>query len=316
VISMFAMFAENNIFNQEDIQYWDTTSVTNMRYIFNNSLMHGVLNNSQEAAEIHGPSSWFNQQFQLVYYASNGVTLKVNATSLDDFKALNNNSAEITFNGVLYTVVDDTTLHNEIANQNYNLITTFVTNMDEVFKSETSFNVDISYWDTSNVTTMDSMFRGASSFNQPIGNWDTSNVENIAKVFMECTAFNQDIGEWDTSNVTNMNNMFREASSFNQDISGWDTSKVNNMETMFQSATAFNHDISNWDTSIVTSMQYMFMSASSFNQKNIQYWDTNSVGAFNFDYVFYGSPMVGIENDSGVTATDHGPSSWFNQTRP
>ena len=40
----------------------------------------------------------------------------------------------------------------------------------------TSFNGDISSWDTSNVTDMKGMFSGATAFNQDIGSWDTSNV--------------------------------------------------------------------------------------------------------------------------------------------
>ena len=57
-------------------------------------------------------------------------------------------------NGVTYTAVDDTTIRTEITNGNVNLCTTFVTDMSELFKDNTSFNSDISFWDTSFVANM------------------------------------------------------------------------------------------------------------------------------------------------------------------
>jgi len=48
--------------------------------------------------------------------------------------------------------------------------------MSGLFKDYSTFNGDISVWDTGNVTTMESMFQYASSFDQPIGTWDVSNV--------------------------------------------------------------------------------------------------------------------------------------------
>jgi surface protein len=159
-----------------------------------------------------------------------------------------------------------------------------VTNMHYMFYGASSFNVNISSWDTSSVTGMGMMFYGASSFNQDIGNWNTSSVTGMTGMFEFASSFNQDIGDWDTSSVTGMFGMFYSASAFNQAIGSWDTSSVTDMSLMFGYASAFNQDISGWDTSSVTGMVETFNSASAFNG-NIGGWDTSSVT--DMRYMFY-----------------------------
>ena len=180
---------------------------------------------------------------------------------------------------VIYTVVDDQTLKEQIAIGNVNLCTSLVTNMSQLFYGKTSFNSAIGFWDTSNVELMVDMFSGASAFNQDIGNWDTSSVTNMAFMFSRASAFNQDVGNWDTSNVVNMNGLFSEASEFNQDIGNWDTSNNGEFTNMFRDAIAFNQDIGSWDTSNVRIMGWMFDGAIAFNQ-DIGGWDTSSVESF------------------------------------
>ena len=189
-------------------------------------------------------------------------------------------------NGVTYTVVDNTSIKTQVAAANYNLCTTPVTNMSELFRNNTSFNSDISFWDTAAVTDMDAMFASATSFNQDIGNWDTSKVIDLEAMFYLATAFNKDIGNWNTAAVTNMEYMFYGATAFDQDIGNWDTSKVINMEYMFNGATAFDQDIGSWDTSSVFVMNYMFRNANLFNQ-DIGRWDTSNVTSM--EGMFYGT---------------------------
>ncbi|MDA8917831.1 BspA family leucine-rich repeat surface protein [Flavobacteriaceae bacterium] len=169
-------------------------------------------------------------------------------------------------NGTLYTVVDDSTIAAQITAQNYNLVTTRVTNMALLLYNKTSFNSDIAFWDTSSVTNMSGMFKGASSFDSSIGSWDTSSVTTMSQMFAVGTIFNQDIGNWDTSNVTTMFAMFSGSSQFNKDIGNWDVSSVTDMYGMFQFASAFNQDIGRWNTSNVTGMTKIFDGASQFDQ--------------------------------------------------
>ena len=65
--------------------------------------------------------------------------------------------------------------------------------MRYMFKGATTFNEDISRWDTSSVADMRNMFDGATTFNQPIGEWDTSSVTDMEEMFYGATAFNEQI---------------------------------------------------------------------------------------------------------------------------
>ena len=242
--------------------------------------------------------------------------------------------------GVTYTAVDNSTIAGKIANGNVNLCTTLVTDMSELFKDNSSFNTDISFWDISKVTGMTDMFNGASSFNQDISSWDLSSMISLNYMFFNATSFNKDISNWDVSNVTYIHNLFNGATAFNQDIGSWDTSNVlgmagvfangnfnrdisnwntssvNNMESMFQNAIAFNQDIGGWNTSNVTDMSGMFYNATSFNQ-DIGNWDTFNVTNMNnmFSNATNFNQDISSWNTSSVVQTGHmfdGASS-FNQ---
>ncbi|MBL6643816.1 MAG: BspA family leucine-rich repeat surface protein, partial [Flavobacteriaceae bacterium] len=181
-----------------------------------------------------------------------------------------------TISGTTYTVVNDSSIAGQISSGNYNLCTTLVTNMSNLFKDNHSFNSNIGFWDTSNVTNMSFLFNHARVFNQDIGNWDVSSVTNMSYLFSNAHVFNQDIGSWNTSSVTNMSDLFAEALVFNQNISLWNTSNVTDMSGLFGGARAFNQPIGSWNTSNVTNMYFIFASAYAFNQ-SIGNWDVSSV---------------------------------------
>ena len=159
-----------------------------------------------------------------------------------------------------------------------------VTDVHGMFGGASSFDGDVSGWDTGQVTDMGGMFAGASSFNQSLNSWDTSLVTNMNGMFGGASSFNQNLNSWDTDLVMDMSVMFSEASSFDGDVSGWDTGQVTTMSYMFGGASSFDGDVSGWDTGLVTDMSGMFAGASSFNQ-NLNSWDTDLVT--NMGFMFY-----------------------------
>lgn len=167
--------------------------------------------------------------------------------------------------------------------------TSNVTNMAYVFNWVVSFNQNINDWNVSNVTDMDGMFFWATLFNQPLNNWKVNKVSNMSKMFREATSFNQNINNWNVSNVKDMSYMFNWASSFNQPLNNWDTSNVTDMHGMFWSSDIFNQPIWNWNTRKVTNMRYMFYMAYKFNQP-LNDWNTSKVidmyGMFEYAKVF------------------------------
>ena len=170
---------------------------------------------------------------------------------------------------------------------------TRLTNLNNLFLSNASFNDDIGNWDTSNVTAMGAMFRDASSFNQDISKWDVSNVINMVGIFRGAQDFNnggQDLNDWDTSNVTSIEYAFNGAKVFNNGATAgvsttlsWDVGNVDQMQYTFQNADAFNANLSNWDTGKVFRMDNMFTNADLFNNgadpgvSTTLNWDTSSV---------------------------------------
>ena len=173
------------------------------------------------------------------------------------------------------------------------------------FGGKSTFDGDISKWNTEKVTTMFYMFYQASAFNQDIGNWNTAQVTNMGWMFQVASAFNRDIGRWNTSQVTIMREMFQSASAFNHDIESWNTVQVTTMFGMFYQASAFNQDIGSWNTAQVTYMNGMFQSASAFNH-DISSW-TGSAATSAQANMFYGAEE--FQAKFTCTNADTGPAN-------
>ena len=174
------------------------------------------------------------------YQVGNIYTLSIETINIDFIEA----------RGKLITEIVDFGLGDTLRDLNAvnlikvpNILPSHITELASLFYDATSFNQDISGWDTSNVTGMNGMFKGAASFNQDISAWDVSKVTDMFSMFEGATSFNADIGGWDVSNVTKMTAMFRDATAFNQNLSQWCVGLIPALPTAFDTgATLFTTD--------------------------------------------------------------------------
>ncbi len=199
-----------------------------------------------------------------------------------------------------------------------------VTSLSGTFMDNTTFNGNVTGWNTANVTNMSHMLRNTNAFNQNIGTWNVGNVTDMQLTFYEADGFNQSLNSWNTAKVTNMNNMFGYADSLMATFPVGNTGLVTNMAEMFRDTLQFNQSIGSWntgnvtnlyatfhrlmhltnpsvlDTSKVTNLQHTFSYANSFNG-NLSGWNTGLVT--NMAETFRDNPVFNQALNSWNTAS-------------
>lgn len=211
--------------------------------------------------------------------------------------------------------------------------TSSVSNMSNMFNGATSFNQDIGVWNTTKVGNMEAMFSDAYAFNQNISTkikidssgvkylaWDTSSVTNMNDIFhitdYESGAGNFNNGQsvlvpgisgnnplyWSTSRVTTMSYMFKGQRKFNQCIS---TAYI----TLTSDDGTFSERFWSWDTSSVTNMTRLLAYTENFNNGEIAgssgkplYWDTSNTTSLSY---LFGRYNFLVNNNRDITDPDY-----------
>ena len=298
ITTMSEMFAGSSTFNQ-DISSWNTSSVTNMDKMF----FYATAFSDQNL------SSWniANVTTHTDFMSSAGA-----GNTEPSWSAI---TAPLTKNDLTTLIAAYTADNNgsdaggSYADQLINANTSTITNFYGLFKDNTTFNLDISKWNTSRVQYMAYTFQNASSFNQDLSTWNTSSVilnsdfstgagsqtiepswpaliqlkeivalykANHNAVDSNGTLYSSLIINFDTSSITNMSRLFYNDTNFDLNISAWNTSNVTDLSYLFSGASSFNQDISAWNTSNVTNMISTFYGAVSFN-KPLNSWNVSKV---------------------------------------
>ena len=161
----------NNENDLLDISLFDTNTITNMRHMFQWSIMDKPLN-------LWDVSNVIDMSYM---FCETKYNQPLNLWDVSKVKNMEAMFMESQFN------------------QPLNLWdVTNVEDMSYMFQYS-EFNQPINSWDVSKVEDMSYMFR-SSNFNQPLNSWDVSKVKDMSYMFRSSN-FNQPLNSWDVSKV-------------------------------------------------------------------------------------------------------------------
>ena len=244
-----------------DLSNFNTSKVTNMRYMFSGMSNLTTLNLSNfDTSKVTNMYAMFSDM-------SNLTTL--NVSHFDTSKVTNMNAM---FNGMSNLATLDLS----------NFDTSNVTDMGNMFIDMSNLaSLNLSSFDTSRVMSMRYMFLHVSNLTTlDLSSFNTSNVTNMDHMFSgmsNLTTLN--LSNFNTSRVTDMKYMFSYMSNLTSlNLSNFNTSRVTDMDTMFSNTSNLTSlNLSSFDTSRVTNMQRMFYDMSNLTSLNLSNFDTSKV---------------------------------------
>ncbi|MCY3411806.1 MAG: BspA family leucine-rich repeat surface protein [Candidatus Heimdallarchaeota archaeon] len=184
--NMFAAFHGcSNLGSTGQLNLWDVSNVTDMRYMFASSITFNQDLSSWKVSNVTDMEGMF----------ANSIQFNQDLSSWDISSV--NDMSSMFFNNYLF--------NQDLSSWDVSR----VTDMSWMFFNASSFNQDLSSWNVSSVTDMSGMFFNASSFNQDLSSWDVSRVTDMSWMFFNASSFNQDLSSWNVSSVTDMHDIFK-----------------------------------------------------------------------------------------------------------
>ncbi len=238
--SMFSNFGGSaKTYEIKGLEDFDVSKVSNMRYMFDDFLVHANNWNFDFSKWNTSNLKEMNDMFAGAGRYSSSLKLNVTNWDVSNVSSFNYLFHELGMNSKSWSLIGldgwDTSnvrdMTRALSNAGWNA---------------SSFILNLANWDTSNVTDMFGMFESAGYWAKSwsignINNWDVSNVEDMASMFTYAGGtvyrFNLDLSSWNTSKVKSMDSMFECAGNYsdyvNIDISGFDMSNVTDVDEMF-----------------------------------------------------------------------------------
>ena len=247
-----------------DFRGFDTSKVTNMKYMFRDckSLISLDLS-SIDTSKVTDMSFMFDGCTSLTDLNLSGL----NTSSVTDMRDMFNNCISLTSIDLgsfdTSNVQDMMCMFSDCDS---------LTSLD--FKNFRNFK-------TSNVEVTTGMFGGCTSLTSlDVSTFDTSKVKTMSSMFEECSSLTSlDLSRFNTSNVTDMHYMFQNCSSLTSlNVSSFDTSKVELMNNMFQGCSSLTSlDVTDFNTPSAEYMSDMFSGCSSLTSLDLSTFDTANV---------------------------------------
>lgn len=171
-------------FNPPELGAWDTSSATDMSYMFTGRTYFNENINSWDVSSVKN-MSW-------MFAICNAYNQPLNNWTTYSLQNMHNMFfSTVSFNQSL---------------NNWN--TSSVTNMNRAFANCTQFNQPLDLWNVSNVTKMTSIFSDATSFNQSLASWNLASLTTADSAFgdtaISCENYSKTISGWaDNPNTAN-----------------------------------------------------------------------------------------------------------------
>lgn len=298
VTLMQSMFQDSTA--NPDLGNWNTENVTDMSHMFRDAVNADPDVSAWDTGNVTGMSNMFRDATSADPDVSGWNTGSVNSLSnmfRDADLANPNVSGWDTSNVVdMQSMFRRTGANPDVSNWN----TAGVTNMFSMFRDTTTANPDVNGWETANVNTMAGMFRNAQSAEPDVSLWNTASVTTMANMFQQ-TGADPNVSAWNTISLLNTGYMFENTTSANPNVSGWNTTNLTNMQAMFRNAQMANPDVSTWDTANVTNMQSVFRETNF--DPDVSNWITTNVTnmSYLFEYTPNADPDVSTWDTANVT---------------